>query len=324
MQVNVRADRGTVVHAAHEGHRRPLCRPIERKLGDPWYNPSFEAVTCRRCLKMLGKPAPELKRMSAKAAVNKVLRDLGLRPKLDFSTHDHLLSKDQSGGFRIVQYTTVTVFGDEPKKLVMDNAEAIIKALWTNRLGRHNFSMWVNTLPKGTLWLQLDTDEVHSMYREKDPAYRRLASCHDLPDRNLHWGEEPADETTEKEPETMTADVDLIAVVRCDDATASRSVFTKMVADHGRNEASTRWAAATATVAAEDPMNPPSMVAPDCDMACGESYLDPGCNPCVTLESIRHPKVEVKPFECGCGTVIDGRDDAAILDHFDACDQAGT
>lgn len=116
---------------------------------------------------------------------------------------------------------------------------------------------------------------------------------------------------------------DLIALVRRDDATANRAAFTKMVADLGRNEASVRWSAATAKVQSADPFDPPSMVAPDCDMQCGESYLDPDCNPCVTLEGIRHPKVQVQPFQCACGFRADGNQDEAILDHAEACARFG-
>lgn len=314
------------VHAPHPDFtgsgQRPLC-PATTKWGHGiWWNYTPDQVTCRACLKLLGK-TPAAKRMSAKAAVGKVLRDLGLRQKWDFSVHDHLMPMDQSGGFRSVQYTTVTIYGDESRQKVIDNAKAIIEALWTNKLGRHPFSVWVRERPNGNVWVEIDTDGMYDLYRTKKPEYRRVANYWDLPDRELYWGEEPADETPEKEPETMTTDVDLTVLVRCDDAAASRAVFTKMVAGLGREKASERWAAAAATVATEDPTDPPSMVAPDCDMQCGESYLDPGCNPCVTLENIRHPKMLVQPFECPCGVTIDGRDDGAILDHFDACDQAG-
>lgn len=129
-------------------------------------------------------------------------------------------------------------------------------------------------------------------------------------------------ETTPVQEDPMS-NQELIALVRRDDAATSRAVFTKMVADLGRNEASERWVAATAKVEAEDPMDPPSMVAPDCDMQCGESYLDPGCNPCVTLESIRYPKVQVQPFECPCGFRAAGDQNEAILDHAEACNRFG-
>lgn len=124
-------------------------------------------------------------------------------------------------------------------------------------------------------------------------------------------------------PKLIVPDPVLIALIRRDDAAASRVAFTKMVAGFGREEASTRWASATAEVEAEDPFDPPSMVAPDCDMQCGESYLDPGCNPCVTLESIRHPKVQVQSFECPCGFQIAGDQNEAILDHAEACNRFG-
>jgi len=316
------------VHAPHPGFagkdQRPLCPAITKWGHGIWWNYTSDQVTCRACLKLLGKePAP--KRMSAKAAVNKVLRDLGLRPKWDFSTHDHLFPMDQSGGFRSVEYTTVTIYGDEPKQKVIDNAKAIVEVLWTNKFGRHPFSVWVREMPSGGIWVEIDTDNMYDIYRAKKPECRRVATYWDLPDRELYWGEEPepADKTPEKETEAMTAQDDLVALVRRDDAAASRAAFTKMVVELGREEASTRWAAATAAVAEQDPMNPPSMVAPDCDMACGESYLDPGCNPCVTLENIRHPKAAVQPFRCACGFEADNNDTDAVFDHVDTCDQFG-
>jgi len=128
---------------------------------------------------------------------------------------------------------------------------------------------------------------------------------------------------SETTTETPMPEQDLIALVRCDDAIANRAAFAKMVTDFGREEASIRWATATAEVESSNPFDPPSMVAPDCDMGCGESYLDPGCNPCATLESIRHPKVQVQQFQCACGVRIDGNQDEAILDHVEACDRFG-
>jgi len=196
------------VHAPHPDFtgkdQRPLC-PATTKWGHGiWWDYTSNPVTCRVCLRLLGKePVP--KRMSAKAAVNKVLRDLGLRSKRDFSTHDHLFPMDQSGGFRSVEYTTASIYGDDSIKAVMDNAEAIIKALWTNKLGRHNFSVWVKQIANGKLLVQVDTDGYYDIFRRNDASWRRLVSYNDLPDRELYWGEEPADETPEKESETMTA-----------------------------------------------------------------------------------------------------------------------
>lgn len=191
MQINVRADRGTVIHAAHPDSRRPLCGPIDRRLRDPWYNVNFDDITCRRCLKKLGRGVPSAKRPSAKVAATRVLKNLGLEPKRDFSIHDHLMPMSETSGLRIVQSTTVFINSGDGEKTVLDNARQIIELLWTNEYGRHGFHLWAEQRPSAPErpWVSLDNDDTMVRYRSSQPSYRRVASRYDLPDQNLMWGE---------------------------------------------------------------------------------------------------------------------------------------
>lgn len=120
----------------------------------------------------------------------------------------------------------------------------------------------------------------------------------------------------------MTAYIENAAtVIRLDDESQARTAFVNLVAQHGRDAATRIWIEATTIVEAEDPFDPPTRRAPDCDGFCGESYIDE-CEPCTSFEQARHP--QRAPCQCPCGTVIPADQYEAILDHVDSCPVAAS